>query len=192
MDMEHLTNWLLLLQQEVFCPPPLLIQAQENHLQFGEVSIWRCSGWRSNCMQQVHFLQPRSMPTWAVACSLHIRSLNSYLWLLLLGWGSQNSSELQYRVQSTFVCLCLAFHFGTPFLFRKKKKSECKSLTYRKAWEISRPFLLQSFTLLSTRLYWKSTIMLVCIDCFSRYFTWISFKVSNSNTRQWTCCDFFL
>lgn len=80
-------------------------------------------------MQQMHFLQPRSMPTWAVACSLHIRSLDSYLWLLLLGSGFQNSSELQYEVQCTFVCLGLTFPFGTPFLF-SKKQSLCVKVTY--------------------------------------------------------------
>lgn len=44
--------------------------------------------------------------------------------------------------------------------------------------------LVISVTLLFARREWKSRVMLVYTDCFSRHFIWISFRLNHSSTRQ--------
>lgn len=108
-------------------------------------------------------------------------------------WNRASKAVQSCNKESNAPLCILASHFTLGLLFFLANTEPArKSFTYWKAWGNSKCFLSHSLSLLFTGLQWKNTVMLVYIDCFSRHFIWISFRVNHSNKRQRIYCDFFL
>lgn len=121
----------------------------------------------------MNILWPRWMPTWAVACSLDIRSLNLCLWLLFLWSGFQNTLELQYRVP--WISCVPASYFTLGLFFSLAITAPvCKSFAEKP--EKTQRTSYYNHCLAFYQASVRSTAISGYIDRFSRYLMWTSLE----------------